>query len=292
MIDNRKDGARPGYIESLVCELVSIAKQHVSKVDLIILPELALDDETYDSLISQLVEKFPDDIQIVIAGVKSKKNEDILNVARTTYFIPAQEEGEPRDKIEAIQKKHHRWKLDQSQIKTYSLGDSLDPNKSWWEYIDITCRHMDFFVFRKGACFTTLICEDLARIDPCQTAIRAIGPNLVFALLMDGPQIKGRWPERYALSLSDDPGSSVLSVTSLGLVERSNIHYDSNKRAVALWKDLEAGTTEITLPVGHHGILLNLTGKNVEEFTLDGRTDNKSAINWVLTGKIPLKLSS
>ena len=43
--------------------------------------------------------------------------------------------------------------------------------------------------------------------------MHAIGPNLVFTLLMNGPQLKTRWPARYAKILADDPGSSVLSIT-------------------------------------------------------------------------------
>jgi len=74
----------------------------------------------------------------------------------------------------------------------------------------VTCT---FYVFRYGMSMATLICEDLARIDPVQTVIRAIGPNLVIALLMDGPQWQRRWSGRYATVLADDPGSAVLSVT-------------------------------------------------------------------------------
>jgi hypothetical protein len=61
--------------------------------------------------------------------------------------------------------------------------------------------------------------EDLARPDPVGDLVRSVGPNLVIALLMDGPQLRARWSGRYAMSLADDPGSFVLSVTSLGTTE-------------------------------------------------------------------------
>jgi 5-methylcytosine-specific restriction enzyme A len=51
--------------------------------------------------------------------------------------------------------------------------------------------------------------------------MRSVGPNLVVALLMDGPQLTARWPARYASVLADDPGSSVLTLTSLGMCLRS-----------------------------------------------------------------------
>ena len=50
---------------------------------------------------------------------------------------------------------------------------------------------------------------------PLRTVIRSVGPNLVIVLLMDGPQLVRRWPGKYATVLSDDPGSAVLTVTSL-----------------------------------------------------------------------------
>jgi hypothetical protein len=44
---------------------------------------------------------------------------------------------------------------------------------------------------------------------------------LLIALLMDGPQLKSRWSGRYAGVLAEDPGSSVLTLTSLGMALRS-----------------------------------------------------------------------
>ena len=183
--------------------------------------------------------------------------------------------------------------MDERQIVQYSLGDSLEPSsKLWWEDTPIENRCINFMTFRKGACFTTLICEDLARIDPCHHVVRAIGPNIVFALLMDGAQIKGRWPERYAMGLSDDPGSSIFTFTSLGLVKRSNFKHNSSKNSVGLWRDQNQGTQELIIPEGCQGLLLttNLYKNNTN--TLDGRcyTDEKRNQTWTLTGATPLKV--
>jgi hypothetical protein len=98
-------------------------------------------------------------------------------------------------------------------VRRYHLGGRLDPHIDWWEHIDIFPQKCNFGVFRHEACLAALICEDLARIDPVQAAIRAIGPNLVVALLMDGPQAENRWSGRYATVLADDPGCAVLTLT-------------------------------------------------------------------------------
>jgi hypothetical protein len=68
--------------------------------------------------------------------------------------------------------------------------------------------------------WSVLICADLARQDPAADLIRAVGPNLLIALLMDGPQLSHRWPARYAAVPAEDPGTSVQTLTSLGMAER------------------------------------------------------------------------
>ena len=191
-----------------------------------------------------------------------------------------------------LQAKHHRWKLDRRQIEQYSLGDALDPSKDWWEDFNIEGRELGFFTFRTGSCFVTLICEDLARTEPCQSVIRSVGANLVIALLMDGPQIPERWSGRYATVLADDPGSSVLTVTSKGLLERSAFQVKNPSRSVALWKDDSGNMREFDLDRGDHALLLTLTRETREEFTLDGRSDNATAHAWRLSGTRRLRASA
>src|SRR5207237_3671340 len=113
------------------------------------------------------------------------------------------------------------------------LGEQVD----LFEEIDVSARECSFHVFREGASLAVLVCEDLARIDPVQNIVRAVGPNLVITLLLDGPQLERRWPGRYATVLADDPGSAVLTLTSLGLIRRSNMPSEKGERKPALWKD-------------------------------------------------------
>ena len=149
-------------------------------------------------------------------------------------------------------------------------------------------RSLDFYVFRDGSCFSTLICEDLARMDPCQPILRSIGPNIVFALLMDGPQLKDRWPGRYAMSLADDPGSSVLSLTSKALMRRSS-HMFNTPETIALWRDPYGETIELVTPVNSHALLLNLARSTNEDNTLDGRREKKKSYSWRICGSQPLE---
>jgi hypothetical protein len=193
----------------------------------------------------------------------------------------------------AMREKHHRWRIDRGQIETYALGSALDVNRGWWEHIDILNRSLDVFVIRGNATVTTLICEDLARNDPCQELVRGIGPNFVVALLMDGPQRQDRWPARYATVLADDPGSSVLTVTSLGLIERTNrTGKFGPANQIGLFRDDTGQATEIQLPKGAHGVCLTLQPTALKEHTLDGRPDKGDAQSWRLSAVQPVKLAS
>lgn len=128
-----------------------------------------------------------------------------------------------------------------------------------------------------------LICEDLARQEPVSDMIRAVGPNLMIALLLDGPQLAGRWPGRYASVFADEPGTSVLTVTALGMVKRSRPPGRDPSRVVALWRDQKNGTREIALDLDASALLLTLSAEWTTEYTADGRSDHESASRLVLS---------
>jgi hypothetical protein len=171
------------------------------------------------------------------------------------------------------QPKHHRWRVDDAQIQQYGLGGQLDPARDWWEHIDIEKRELQFFSLNSWLNFCVLICEDLARQDPVGELLRAVGPNLVIALLMDGPQLEHRWPAKYATVLAEDPGSSVLTLTSLGMARLSRPPKKPESRIVGLWKDASGPAVEIDLPKEAAGAVLCITRQMREEHTADGRSD-------------------
>jgi len=174
------------------------------------------------------------------------------------------------------QGKHHRWKLTPGQLQQYALAGLLSGARSWWEDLPLEGRRLSLLAPNGWLCVAPLICEDLAQLEPCTPVIRGVGPTLVLALLLDGPQLTSRWPGRYASVLADDPGSSVLTVTSLGTAmasRRGRHREESGSRTVALWKDLETGAEAIDLAPGAGAVVLTVAAKRREEFTADGRTD-------------------
>jgi hypothetical protein len=174
--------------------------------------------------------------------------------------------------IKIRQYKHHRWRLNGGQVRQYSLGSVLDPKKRWWEHIAVPRRSVEFVAFGPSLTMTVLICEDLAQSDPIGDVIRAVGPNLVIALLADGPQTSGRWASRYASVLADDPGCSVLSLTSTGMARLSRpAGGQENSASIALWKDAVTGVTEICPPPDTDGIVLSISIETEKQACADGR---------------------
>jgi hypothetical protein len=117
----------------------------------------------------------------------------------------------------------------------------------------------------------SLVCEDLAQIDGLAEVIRSVGPTIVFAPLLDGPQLNSRWAARYASVLADDPGSAVLTLTSFGMVQRSRPHGRDSSPVVALWKDPIRGVREIPLETGAQGILFTTSAGRGTRRSADGR---------------------
>lgn len=155
-------------------------------------------------------------------------------------------------------------------------------------------RNVEFLTLENGLTTCVLISEDLARQEPVADLLRAIGPNLVVTLLMDGPQIRERWTARYAAVLAEDPGCSVLTLTSLGMASLSRLEDPARDRSrtIAWWRDVHFGQRELALREEESAAVLRVVRKSGEEFTADGRGDGGAAHYAVYAGFRGLVLPS
>ncbi len=252
--------------------------KRLGSLDGVVLPELALTWEDYRLVRKRVLSRSC----LFVSGVSQKGGDGEPNENFMCVDVPL-------SKYHAIhfrQGKHHRWRLDGRQIRNYGIGARLNPAASYWEDISISDRRLLLFVLRPWLVTSVLICEDLARNDPVGELLRSVGPHLVIALLMDGPQLSNRWPSRYASTLADDPGSSVLTVSSLGMVGLSRLDTKSKpSRTVAMWKDAYSGESrELDIADGASALALTISVEHKEEVTADGRSDGGTAAFPVLTG--------
>jgi uncharacterized protein YjiS (DUF1127 family) len=271
----------PSLLLERVEAILREARSMMGRIDGIVFPELALVPEQFEALRKAV---FTNRAFLVSGIARSPEGENTFGANELYCDIPLHERLE--------QSKHHRWKLDSDQIRQYGLGSLLSPERSWWEHINVDSRKLNFVSLLPWLVLAVVICEDLARPDPVGDLLRAVGPNLVIALLMDGPQIKERWSARYATTLAEDPGCSVLSLTSIGMSKLSRpASGQSRSRVIGLWKDAHSSTpVEIELPENCDGVVLSLTVRWVNEWTADGRDDSGATGYPLLSGIHPVKV--
>jgi hypothetical protein len=251
------------------------ARKEAGSVDVVLLPESAIDEAEIEGL-EALLDRHG--VVFLQAGVRQH--------ARTPEQLPGNwihigvnprlEKGGPLSDSESAewfhirQNKHHRWSLDESQIYQYHLGGVLHPSIRWWEAMEVPRRAIEFVEVAELT-LVSLVCEDLAQNDQIANLMRSVGPTVVLAALLDGPQLTSRWAARYASVLADDPGSAVLTLTSFGMVQCSRPHAHDASRVIALWKDPASGVREIPLQPGAQGVLITVCMDRATRRSADGR---------------------
>jgi hypothetical protein len=254
---------------ALADRMLAAARDQAGAVDVVVLPESAVEHGEIDDLEALLARHGATGL---ITGIRER---------------PAQPGQFPRNGVHIgvyaggqwmhiRQSKHHRWSLDDAQIRQYHLGGALHPHTRWWEAIEVPPRSVQFVEFGDGVTLASLVCEDLAQTDDVASVIRSVGPMIVVTPLLDGPQLSSRWAARYASVLADDPGSAVLTLTSFGMAQRSGLPGQSPSPVVALWKNPSQQTREISLEPGAQGILLSASIARATQRSFDGRRPSDS----------------
>jgi hypothetical protein len=260
----------------LLSRVIVAARDEVDSVDVVVLPESAVDESDINDLES-ILDRLG--VTVLITGVRQRSMQpgqlpgNWVHLGISSRLEKAgplsSSTGEPWFHIR--QDKHHRWSLDERQVYQYHLGGALHPHVRWWEAVDVPRRTIQFVELGDEITLVALVCEDLAQIDDVGEIIRSVGPTAVITPLLDGPQLSSRWAARYASVLADDPGSSVLTLTSNGMVQRSRPHGRDVSPVIALWKDPVRGTREIPLESGAQGVILTICGDRATRRSADGR---------------------
>ena len=269
----------------LVSRTIVAARDEVDSVDVVLLPESAADESEVNAL-EALLERHG--VVMLITGVRQRSPQTGQLAGNWVHigFSPRLEKGAPlpasagEEWFHIRQNKHHRWSLDEGQIYQYHLGGALHPHIRWWEAMDVPRKTVRFLELGDEFTLVSLVCEDLAQIDKVAEIIRSVGPTAVVTPLLDGPQLSSRWAARYASVLADDPGSAVLTLTSMGMVRRSRPHGRDSVPVVALWKDPVRGIREIPLEADAQGILITACGDCSTRRAVDGRWPVDNSTQW------------
>jgi hypothetical protein len=284
--ENRRE--RDRFDPTAIVDAVKV-RLETNRVHLIVFPEAALRVEQLDQLKEALGDALqPHEMPLIISGLAGRNQDDagtetsFNRVCLSTYFAEKW--------YDMTQHKHHRWRLDPAQIANYGLGGVLSGTRNWWEAIPIPRRRLSFLTSNAWLTLAPLICEDLARLDPVSDLIRGVGPTLLIALLLDGPQLTNRWPARYAGVFAEDPGTSVLTVTALGMSQRSRPddvstqEAEKSMQAVALWKDQFTGWKTINVSKEQSLAILTVATRWVDDDTVDSRSQGEDSAVFVYQG--------
>ena len=286
---------QPREVGRRIASAIERAREHADHIHGVVLPEAALTMAQFRAAEMAATRAGA----MLIAGVRITGTANSLphnvcaiqplGLTKAARQASATELAVTLDATRRLQPKHHRWCLDRSQVLQYTLGGRVPASRDCWERIHVGNRSINFVTLTSWLTTCALICEDLARQEPVAEVLRAVGPNLVIALLMDGPQLRYRWPSRYASVLAEDPGCSVLSLTSLGMSRRSKPRQEEaavpdKSNVIALWRDAIYGEREIELAAGHDACVLSLVCKSTREYTLDDRADAEQSHFPVFAG--------
>ena len=266
----------------LVDRMLVSARDEVDGIDVVMLPESAVDEDDINDLEAVLDSHGVVTLQ---TGVRQHPqpgqrpaNWVHIGISPTLERGGSQPSPTGEPWFHLRQNKHHRWTLDEGQIYQYHLGGALHPHLRWWEAIDVPRRSVQI-IEQNGLTSVALVCEDLAQNDSVADLIRSVGPTLVFTPLLDGPQLASRWAARYASVFADDPGSAVLTLTSYGMVQRCRPHDYPASTVIALWKNPGGGIREIPLESDAEGVILTACVDRAIRRSADGRLPIRSGIS-------------
>jgi hypothetical protein len=259
----------------LLDRVLVAARKEANSVDVVVLPESAIDESEIDELEALLHRHGVVYLQAGVRQRAARPGRLPANYMHTGVNPRLEKGGTTAGDAGAAwfhirQNKHHRWSLDEGQIYQYRLGGVLHPRIRWWEAMEVPRRVVEFVEVAELT-LVSLVCEDLAQNDDIASLIRSVGPTVVVTVLLDGPQLTSRWSARYASVLADDPGSAVLTLTSFGMVQRSRPHGHDASRVIALWKGPAGGVREIPLESGAQAVLLTVCMDRATRRCADGR---------------------
>jgi hypothetical protein len=259
----------------LLDRVLVAAREEAGSVDVVLLPESAVEKDELDDLEAVLDAH---GVVMLQTGVRQRvqpsgpfpNNWMHIGVNPRLEKAGPLPSGDRQPWFHLRQNKHHPWSLDEGQVDQYHLGGALHPHIRWWEAMDVPRRAIQIVELAELV-LVALVCEDLAQNDDIAQLIRSVGPTGVIVGLLDGPQLATRWSARYASVLADDPGSCVLTLSSIGMVDRSRPEGRDASRVIALWKDPTTGVREIPLELGAHGVLLTVSFDHATRYAADRR---------------------
>lgn len=117
------------------------------------------------------------------------------------------------------QDKHHQYAMEPKNIESLGLKAVLGAQPR----NEIGASALSRVVIRDihgAGRFCVLVCEDFARANPGQDALRSFQVDMAIVIVMDGPFPEGGWRKRNAVNLAQEPGSRIAIANSRAVLSR------------------------------------------------------------------------
>ena len=133
----------------LLDRVLVAARQEAGSVDVVVLPESAVEERDLHGLEAVLDAH---GVVMLQTGVREPIGESGEFPSNWLHIgvNPGLEKGGPlpgegrQPWFHLRQNKHHRWSLDEAQVEQYHLGSALHPHIRWWEAMDAPRKAVEF----------------------------------------------------------------------------------------------------------------------------------------------------
>jgi hypothetical protein len=148
----------------LLDRVLLAARKEAGSVDVVVLPESAVDEREIEDLETLLQGH---GVAYLNTGVRGRSRQPGRFPGNWLHIgiNPRLEKGgpppigDPESWFHIRQNKHHRWSLDEGQITQYHLGGVLHPHVRWWEAMEVPRLAMQFVELAELT-QASLVCED------------------------------------------------------------------------------------------------------------------------------------
>jgi hypothetical protein len=211
------------------CFTVKLAKRHEKRViarvleglawllrhgaDVVVIPELVSSVALRDQVSEWLLKKAPTQPVLVICGSEAVASKSVTGFTNRAFVLG------PSGRLLWTQDKHHQYSLTSKDLARLGLTSSL--GRDALNEVGTSVRRSVTICDIAGAGrFCVLVCEDLARDDPGQVALRLFEADMVIVIVMDGPFLESSWRNRNGLNLAQEPGTRIAIGNSRALLAR------------------------------------------------------------------------
>jgi len=212
------------------------------RADVIVIPELVSSIALRERVGEELRSHAAHTPLLVVCGSEAVRSDSPTKRTNRAFVLG------PSGRELWTQDKHHPYSISAEQIAQWGLQRQLGKVKRN-EVGTSTRKKVVIRDIPGSGRFCVVVCEDLARSEPVQNAIRDFGVDMGVVVVMNGLFSESGWRLRHAVNLAEEPGSRIAIGNSCAILARMEPRPTSpDLRSLAYYVLPNHGLTSVTLP--------------------------------------------